>query len=1077
MEHVRATMDEPQEFRLVERSEKSTSSVRFSAFCVDRLLRTSLESAHRTAGRKPTELAAQWSCMWGGVMKSVCRLSRSNDRSNRESLRRSKDRGLTVSVGQSQVLFDGRSEQGALNMKRAVRRIGLGLIALALLRSSGIAVAACTARWNGTSGNYSDGTKWDVGSVPCGACDVTFPAGSYTVTMDVASCSVSTVSIGDNVTFRLASGKSYTVTTNASVAGIVDDPGGMFSAPNASFAGNRARAYVSGGGRATIHAPSYSSTGLGSSATLFSSSGTNSVLDLESLSSANAGFNDGGTGQSAHLVQALSGGSVKLPNLTTVTVPSRREDYVQFDVNGGTIDLSSLSMVTGTAGYAYFTAQGGSTLALPSLTASGTSFFQAFSGGTVRLAGEQPIHYSATGLYWANGSHPFYATGSGSLVDAPAVRSFNDAFDDGGSGQSVHYVQALSGGTIKLPNLTTVTVPSRREDYVQFDVNGGTIDLSSLSTVTGTAGYAYFTAQGGSTLALPSLTASGSSVFQAFSGSTVALPSLTASGASFFQAFSGGTVRLTGEQPIHYSATGLYWANGSHSFYATGSGSLVDAPAVRSFNDAFDDGGSGQSVHYVQALSGGTVKLPNLTTVTVPIRREDFVQFDVSSGTLDLPLLSTVTGSAGFALFTAQGGSTLALPSLTASGTSYFQAFSGGTVRLAGAQPIDFSAIGLYWANGSHPFYATGTGSLVDAPAVRSFNDAFDDGGSGQSVHYVQALSGGTVKLPNLTTVTVPIRREDFVQFDVSSGTLDLPLLSTVTGSAGFALFTAQGGSTLALPSLTASGTSYFQAFSGGTVRLAGAQPIDFSATGLYWANGSHPFYATGTGSLVDAPAVRSFNDAFDDGGSGQSVHYVQALSGGAVKLPNLTTVTVPSRREDFVQFDVSGGTMDLPLLSTVTGSAGFALFTAQGGSTLALPSLTASGTSYFQAFSGGTVRLAGAQPIDFSATGLYWANSSHPFYATGTGSLVDAPAVRSFNDAFDDGGSGQSVHYVQALSGGAVKLPNLTTVTVPSRREDFVRFDVSGGTMDLPLLSTVTGSAGFALFTAQGEAPSRSRR
>ena len=81
------------------------------------------------------------------------------------------------------------------------------------------------------------------------------------------------------------------------------------------------------------------------------------------------------------------------------------------------------------------------------------------------------------------------------MVDAPAVRSFNDGFDDGGSGQTIHYVQALSGGTVKLPGLSYVTTPVRAKDSLQFNLSAGTIDMSGPHQVSG-AGRITFTTSG-----------------------------------------------------------------------------------------------------------------------------------------------------------------------------------------------------------------------------------------------------------------------------------------------------------------------------------------------------------------------------------------------------------------------------------------------------------------------------------------------------------------------------------------------------------------------------------------------------
>ncbi len=936
----------------------------------------------------------------------------------------------------------------ALFSMRRMVRICVGLLALCL---AGVAHAGAPAQWNGTSGNYSDVTKWSGGVVPCGAYDVTLPAGSYTVTMDVASCSVESVSVGDNVTFRISAGKSYTVTVGGSIAGVVDDPGGTFAGLPAGFAGTHARASVSAAGTAALGGTSYSSAGLGGAATLFSAAGAGSLLNLATLQSLSAAFDDGTGLSSAHVLTATGGGTVRFPVLASAALPLRVEDSLQINANGGTLELPQLATIGGSgSGFANFIAQGGSTLALPALASvTAPAEFAAYTGSTLSLAGAAPLDYTAAGFRWANGVNTFYASGAGALLDAPAVRSYDDAYDDNTGLATVHYVQAVSGGTVRLPNLSSLTTPVRREDFLQFNASGGSLDLSSLATLGSNAGYAYFTAQAGSTLALPALK--------------------TPTAPATFGAYSGGTVRLAGASPIDYPATGFAWSSGANTFYATGTGSLVDAPAVRSFSDAYDDGTGLATVHYVQALSGGTVRLPGLQTVTVPTRREDYVHFNANGGTLELPALSTIAGTAGYAYFTAQGGSTLSLPAFaTTAAPVEFGAYSGGTVRLAGA-PIAYSAAGFEWANGTNTFYATGDGSLVDAPAVHSYSDAFDDGTGLASVHYVQALSNGTVRLPNLATVTVPVRREDYLHFNANGGTLELPALATIAGSGGYGYFTAQGGSTLALPALANfAAPVQFGAYSGGTVRLAGATPLDYSDAGLAWANGASTFYATGAGSLIDAPAVRSYSAAFDDATGLTTYHIVQALSGGTLRFPNLATLTVPVRREDYIHLNANGGTLELPALATITGGAGYAYVTAQGGGTIALPSLASvTAPVEYGAYAGGVVRLAGAQPVDFRATGFGWANGSSVLYATGAGSQIDAPALRSIDDGFDDATGFATIHYAQALGGGRLDLPHVTSITTPVRAEDAFQLIADQGTIDLSGLRQVAGAGRFYV-TAQ---------
>ena len=142
-------------------------------------------------------------------------------------------------------------------------RISAALLLTVFLPGMALAV---TANWTGGSGDYSDISNWDVANVPCNdgpvSYDVIFPDGTRTVTMDVASCNVATLFLGDNVTLVIPAGNEFTSSGQADLYGIVDDDGGGFTASVASFPGNRARAYSSSTGQVQIGAATYSSVGL-----------------------------------------------------------------------------------------------------------------------------------------------------------------------------------------------------------------------------------------------------------------------------------------------------------------------------------------------------------------------------------------------------------------------------------------------------------------------------------------------------------------------------------------------------------------------------------------------------------------------------------------------------------------------------------------------------------------------------------------------------------------------------------------------------------------------------------------------
>jgi hypothetical protein len=285
--------------------------------------------------------------------------------------------------------------------RRLLRRTAIGfgiftLLASGFLAGTGDALAATvTSTWQGGNGNYSNPAKWSPANVPCNVDPVTFdvviPDSANTVTMDVAACTVDSIYVGDGDRFTVPSGTTYTVLVQADIAGLVDDTGGTFDAPTAAFPGDRARAWASGGGTASIGAISYSSAARTTTGTLFSATGSGSLLDLSSLTTFDASFNDSSSVVSRHHVNASSGGLIDLGGLTNFVPPARKEDRVEFDLtSGGSVVLSSLVTIPGTGGETLFDVHAGSTLALPSVQTIENTHLFTDGGGQILINGASP---------------------------------------------------------------------------------------------------------------------------------------------------------------------------------------------------------------------------------------------------------------------------------------------------------------------------------------------------------------------------------------------------------------------------------------------------------------------------------------------------------------------------------------------------------------------------------------------------------------------------------------------------------------------------------------------------------------
>ncbi|MCU0253793.1 MAG: hypothetical protein MUE47_04560, partial [Acidobacteria bacterium] len=246
-----------------------------------------------------------------------------------------------------------------------------------MLVSSATAAIADTATWIGGSGNYSVLTNWQVEGAPAIPCnngartfDVVIPDGAKTVTMDVSSCTVRTISLGNAVTFGVLTGNAFQVTGTAAIYGVVDVDGGSFSAPSGSFPGNKAQLDAEAGGRIQIGATTWSTAGLSASSyDIVRATGAGTRVELPNLTNLSTSFNDGTSGASYHAIVVSGGAVVSMPSLSTVVLPVRVEDYLYLDLStGGSIDLSSLAVLPGAGGWTYVRVNAGSELSLPAAT-------------------------------------------------------------------------------------------------------------------------------------------------------------------------------------------------------------------------------------------------------------------------------------------------------------------------------------------------------------------------------------------------------------------------------------------------------------------------------------------------------------------------------------------------------------------------------------------------------------------------------------------------------------------------------------------------------------------------------------
>jgi hypothetical protein len=342
--------------------------------------------------------------------------------------------------------------------------------------------------------------------------DATVPENPFTVNFDSDTCEIMILTLRNNSWLNILPSKYYTM-DSADIYGIINADSGGFSASPFYLLGNRARVYASNGANVGIGSgdPSndneYSSTGLWASAygshtrywDLLKSCGTNTLLDLSSVASIDAGFNDNdGDDNNIQRFIACEGGKIDLSGLESVTAPVGLWDGISFILSeNSTIDLKKLDTITpdGRRGYAMFDVTNGGRQYLPSLENMVHLLFDLDAGSIVSVDDPNdsqdppPASYSSTGL-WASayGSHSrnmdlWKACGTNTLLDLSSVASIDAGFNDNdGDDYNIQRFIACEGGKIDLSGLQEIIPPVRGEDRLDFIAKGGSITIGDLSS-------------------------------------------------------------------------------------------------------------------------------------------------------------------------------------------------------------------------------------------------------------------------------------------------------------------------------------------------------------------------------------------------------------------------------------------------------------------------------------------------------------------------------------------------------------------------------------------------------------------
>ena len=298
---------------------------------------------------------------------------------------------------------------------------------------------------------------------------------------------------------------------------------------------------VSGGAHfdgSTLRA-SYDTSGLfpNNVLTILSASGSGSLLDLSSVESFNAGYNDQTSIVRSQTVLASDDGVIDLSSVEQLTTPDRGEDRIDFVAENASIDLSALQTITG-VGKAEFETSNNGVINLSSLTSiqgpsttEGGAVFTIQSGGEITVG---PIQQASrvsidvtnpgssltiggfsglaqvrdTTIAISSGAHfdgstlrasydtsellpnndltVLSASGTDSLLDLSSVESFNAGYNDQTSIVRSQTVLASDDSVIDLSSVEQLTTPDRGEDRIDFVAeNSAQIDLRTLESIGG----------------------------------------------------------------------------------------------------------------------------------------------------------------------------------------------------------------------------------------------------------------------------------------------------------------------------------------------------------------------------------------------------------------------------------------------------------------------------------------------------------------------------------------------------------------------------------------------------------------
>ena len=224
---------------------------------------------------------------------------------------------------------------------------------------------------------------------------------------------------------------------------------------------------------------------------LFTASDPGTFLDLSSVESINAGYDQNSNDINRQRITASDGATIDLSGVQTITGPSYVYDWIEFNVSDdASINLDNVDAInTSSRGRTHFNVTNGASLSLPNLVTARNVIFNLSVGGEAYVNGIEAIDYSSITLTANNGSYTvatywwdlFTASGPGTFLDLSAVESINAGYDQNSNDINRQRITVSDGATIDLSGVQTITGPSYVYDWIEFNVEGGLLVLGNLN--------------------------------------------------------------------------------------------------------------------------------------------------------------------------------------------------------------------------------------------------------------------------------------------------------------------------------------------------------------------------------------------------------------------------------------------------------------------------------------------------------------------------------------------------------------------------------------------------------------------